>query len=301
MDKLKIVITDSGLGGLDVAARLLEKINAIKLGKYVEIIFVNALPETHGGYNKIPDLKTKINIFNNVLFGIENHFTPLLIGIACNTLSAITSSTNFYESYRTKLVNIIDLGVRSFKSVYGDSIKRPVIVFGTETTILSKVYQNKLMNLGFSENLIIAEICSQLASEIELDHTSSKTREIIKNCVLRAIKNLSKKQKDKLFVILACTHYGYVADIFKEIFANTGHKKPELFNPNDYLVDELFTFCEKVGSSIKKNSKGGADIKVYSRCEILVDEIESISKLIQPYSPSTVLALNNYVQKKDLF
>jgi len=301
MNPFKIVITDSGLGGLDVAAKLFEKLNAGILENHIQIIFVNALPETHGGYNKMPDLKTKVNTFNDVLFGIEKHFNPSFIGIACNTLSAISASTAFYNTYNNKLVNIIELGVHAFKNSFGSTIQEPIIVFGTETTILSKAYPGMLTDVGFSDKQIISEVCSQLASEIEFDHSSSKTKMIVEKCVARVVKNLPNKPQDPLFAFLACSHYGYVAEIFKASFANAGYKNVKLINPNDYLVNKLLTLCDKTDSAIEKQIKGGAEIKVYSRCEILAEEIESISKLIQPYSPPTVHALKNYIRKNDLF
>jgi len=292
---MNIIITDSGLGGLDVAARLFEWMNNRSEPLYGLIIFANALPETGHGYNKMKTEQAKITIFDEALAGFNRYFNPDIIGIACNTLSVLAPKTPFSKRFEFKLKNIIDCSVDSFVRQYQPK-QEVIIVFGTETTISSSVYQKKMIKAGISEKKLIARKCPHLASEIELNHKSKKTQDTVANCVSGAIRYVTDRNA-RIFIYLACSHYGYVSDLFHRSFVNNGCTDFEIINPNDYLLDSLKNIvlerlCEVIGKP---------KIEVYSRCEILAEEIESISELLVPISGKTVEALAGYNLKEDLF
>ncbi|HID40176.1 MAG TPA: hypothetical protein EYP36_11780, partial [Calditrichaeota bacterium] len=220
-EKIKIVITDSGLGGLNVAAKLVGMLKNEPVFPTPELIFVNALPETNKGYNTMPHMNKKIITFNRVLEGIEHHFTPVIIAIACNTLSAIVDRTKYYKDNQNKIINIIDIAVEMlFQNIY-DIWKANLIILGTETTILSGVYQNHFKKAGINKKQVIPTICSGLASAIELDSQSESTRQIIDRCISVAFERIENRQ-NKSYVLLACTHYGYVANQIYNSFQRKG-------------------------------------------------------------------------------
>jgi len=295
----KIVITDSGLGGLDVAAKLYEKLLKKQNIGPIEIVFANALPETNQGYNKLPDPDSKAAVFNRVLFGIRKFYSPNLIGIACNTLSAVTHLTDYYKSFSDKIINIIDIGISRFTASYPDFKESNVLIFGTETTIHSSEYQNRLVKLGAAKENITAQMCPNLASEIERGYQSGKTADNIRTCVNNALSKIQYKIK-KTYCILGCTHYGYAESQFKNNLLEAGLSDIEFINPNDYLVDYILS---KIDIPMKKDKEDSTppSIKIISRCRILSEEIESISKLLQNISTETVQALQNYTLKNDLF
>ncbi len=251
----------------------------------------------------MPDTKTKIATFNRVLEGIERHFKPAIIAIACNTLSSIVEETEYYRKNPNKIISIIDVAVKIFFQTLQDIGNTNIVIFGTETTISSGVYQNYFKNAGIPEKQIIPLTCSKLASEIESDFKGKNTKQIITRCIKAALKQISGRQ-NKSYIILACTHYGYVANQFSNSFRKEGYNNFEILNPNDYLLNRLFDYIKfntkpSRLSIAKTDSK--AAIKVFSRCRILPEEIDSISKLILPFSTETVNALKNYTLKKDLF
>jgi len=302
-EKTKIVVTDSGLGGLSVAARLFNMLKKERVFPTPELIFVNALPETNRGYNTMPDTKLKINTFNRVLEGIEHYFKPSIIAIACNTLSAIADGTKYYRDYQNKIINIIEIAVEMLlRSIY-DIREANLIILGTETTILSGVYQNHFIKAGIDKKQLIPTICSGLASAIELDSKSENTKLIIERCISDAFERIVNKQ-NKSYVLLACTHYGYTANQIYDSFKDKGLTDFELIDLNDYLVAELFERTKtdrELSSSSKVVSDNEPSIKVFSRCRILPGEIDSIAGLLRYISPETVSALKNYTFKKDLF
>ncbi len=298
--KIKIVITDSGLGGLNIFAEAYEQLKKGSLRKPLEFIFSNALPETGRGYNRIPDLSKRIEIFNNALFGIEKHFQPDLISIACNTLSVLAQQTTFFPIYNQKIIDIIETGV---ESSFSDFVIEPdtfVIVFGTETTIESGVHCQRLLEMGFSENQILTQDCPYLATEIELDYQSEITKNIIDKSVESVTNRLSNK-KAELYLYFACTHYGYVSEFFTGSFYKRGFTNCTIINPNQSMVEHILKYVNRDNSSLDLNSDNWISIKILSRCVILPEEIESISKLILPVSKDTIQALNNYELKSDLF
>ena len=65
---LKIVVTDSGLGGLDVAARFYEWILKQEPVPDIDLKFVNALPETRHGYNRMANRERQVRVFDSVLW-----------------------------------------------------------------------------------------------------------------------------------------------------------------------------------------------------------------------------------------
>ncbi len=299
MKPRKIVITDSGLGGLDVAARLYEMLKARGEVRPTEIIFANALPETNHGYNKMPNDAAKIDMFNRVLWGIKRHFDPEIIAIACNTLSAIVAKTAFRQQNIAPLVNIIELGVELVLLQKKRAEDAPIFVFATETTVRNQSYQKALIRAGISEHRIVAVECPGLASEIERDFRSRRTRAIVEQCVANA-RQRSVQNARKSYVILGCTHYGYVQSAFEEALTQSGFRDFEILNPNMAMVHWLERWAAKESPEPLKNGEN-VQIRVFARCRILPEEIESVSALLEPVSPDTVFALRNYVQKDDLF
>ena len=296
-----VVITDSGLGGLSVVAPLVEKIGNSSLHPH-KIIFVNALPDTHRGYNTMPDTETKINMFNRVLYGIEKQFKPDMIAIACNTLSAIADRTSFARSHDRKLMNIIDLAIRYGRQRVFDltGIHNKYVVFATETTIDSHSYEQRLKTIGVASSDIISVPCPGLASQIELNYRSTDTASLVKKCVSKASQNLHSVKKP-VYVILGCTHYGYVADLFTAEFNRLGINNTIFVNPNHYMVEEI---CQRLSINPAKQTeqrKGLVSVHIYSRCKILPEEITSVSKLIEPISKQTADALRNYELRPNLF
>lgn len=300
MNRMMIVITDSGLGGLVVAAKLFEWLNEADKIPPIDIIFANALLEPRHGYNTMPDTGSKIRIFNKVLYGIKKNFDPHLIGIACNTLSAILPETQFFNNHKSMLVSIIDISIQNYLQMENDVFNSPIIIFGTETTILSRAYKNSFIKAGISRQLIIQEICSQLASEIENDYQSRQTQRIIENCVENAIRKIEDKNK-KIHIYLACTHYGYVAHLFVDCLKKAGCRNLRLIDPNDYLIQAMKDEINKLFLTMDRADSGKAEISVFSRCQILPEEISSISKLLIPVSTQIVEALKRYEIKEDLF
>ena len=72
---MKLVLTDSGLGGLSVLAHLTEILKQdLKEGdgSVLHLTYVNAVPRHDYGYNEMPSKEERIKIFNGVLESVKN-------------------------------------------------------------------------------------------------------------------------------------------------------------------------------------------------------------------------------------
>jgi len=132
---IRIVVTDSGLGGLSVMEDLMHKIRESGYYAKAEIIFVNALFDSQSGYNALNSRNDKINRFNTVPEAIENRYAPDAIVVACNTLSVLIDDTEFVKISGTPVIGIIEPGVNLIKAQIENDPSATVIIFGTETTI----------------------------------------------------------------------------------------------------------------------------------------------------------------------
>ena len=108
---LKVLVTDSGLGGLSVCGDLERKALARKAFESVEIVFCNALPEANLGYNNLDTPQRKARVFSDALGGMVKWYEPDIVLIACNTLSVVYPDTDISRTLKMPVVGIVDLVV----------------------------------------------------------------------------------------------------------------------------------------------------------------------------------------------
>src|SRR5450759_529752 len=106
-----IVVTDSGLGGLSVAADLAARLPASGIVRSARIVFVNAEPDVALGYNDMKLEADKVRVFDAALAAMETRYKPDLILIACNTLSVVYPGTAHAKKGRTETVEIVGLAL----------------------------------------------------------------------------------------------------------------------------------------------------------------------------------------------
>lgn len=195
-DNRKIGIIDSGVGGLTVAKefrRLLPEENIIYLGDNKNVPYGNKTEE-------------EIYILTKKMIDFLLEKDVKLIAVACNTISSILDK--YFLDYKVPIVSII-------KPVI-DYIDRKGIksvgVMGTKFTIESKIYE-ELLNQKNKDLVVVSESFPTLAQTIDRgDYTSEKISQIIET----HMDNILEKSPIK-DIVLACTHYPIVLDVFKVI------------------------------------------------------------------------------------
>jgi glutamate racemase len=294
-EKIRILITDSGLGGLSVMAEIEKIISAGRSFKEAEIIFVNALPNANFRYNSMPDEQTKIKFFDRTLTGIEKWFHPDIILIACNTLSVIYPGSEYYKTASIPVVGIVDLGVNLIYNKLNDDPDSKVIILGTETTISSNSHKDRLLANGIKKDRIFCQACPNLETEIQNNAGSDLVNGMIDLYADEVVPNI-KNSNSKIYAALCCTHYPYVSGEFKNILSVKTGSDVTILNPNNEMAN---IFYEYIDSKKYENCK--IDVKVYSQAMLSSDEINSIADILQITSPPSSLALKNYIYKSDLF
>ncbi|MEC8543480.1 MAG: hypothetical protein VXY89_07975, partial [SAR324 cluster bacterium] len=93
---MRLVVTDSGLGGLSVCADLL-KAPTGSAAKNTELLYVNAAPDPRRSYNSMESLAEKQDVFQTFLHRLANSYQPDHIFVACHTLSALLSEIKLPE------------------------------------------------------------------------------------------------------------------------------------------------------------------------------------------------------------
>jgi glutamate racemase len=178
-NKLTLVVTDSGLGGLSVMDDISQKLKKWGYYKTVNLIFVNALFDANAGYNALQTRTEKINMFNKVLNGIDSKFHPDAILIACNTLSVISPETEFVKKTKIPVVGIVESGVQLINSRLSSRPNSCVAIMGTETTIEEDSHRKALIEGGIISERIITKACPQLQAYIEQNPNGEETEMLI--------------------------------------------------------------------------------------------------------------------------
>lgn len=279
----KIIVCDSGLGGVSVAANLiLQNIspNCEPKDNY-EIIYFNAFPSLQFGYNDLPTLLDKEKIFRNALEGMKI-FKPELCIIACNTLSIIYNSLSNWYKPEFPVVGIVETATNSMMKFLQESLENKVVILGTKTTIESCVYQDLLLEKGISSNQILQLACPNLAKNIERLPNLEANREQIKS-FCQKISQMDINNHTAL--AFCCTHYGYVSKIWQEEFYNATKLSCTIINPNDY-----FNFNGNI-----------VDFSFHSRIPLSNDTKNTFINMYKNNVPKISNAIQNAIANEGLF
>ena len=294
-DSLRVLVTDSGLGGLSVCADIEARARDGGSCRVLEVIFANALPEGNKGYNKMRSAEEKVRVFDDALHGMEQWYAPDIILVACNTLSVLIPQTRFARAGRIPILGIVETGVAMMLERLGTDTGATAIIFGTETTIAAGTHRALLEQAGIHPDRIVTQACPNLAGEIEADALSEAVETAID---LFAEEAIGQAPADSARVVagLCCTHYGYRRDRFAAALGVAARGPVDVVNPNERMSDVLFPAGK---SAVKGPAR--VTVRVVSRAVITPEEVASISGLVEPVSPATAAALRAYALKRDLF
>jgi len=297
-NKINIVVTDSGLGGLSVAAELEQLLRERNLKGNFEITFFNSLADSNYGYNKMNSMEEKARVFDSALDSIKKHFFPDLILIACNTLSVVYPHTQFSKDPSNNVMEIVDLGVNAVLSEISSNEKDNIIILGTPTTIFSTVHKEKLISEGIGKEQIINQECLSLESEIQADPESITVADLIKDYLVSSSQKIIKNE-GKVIAALCCTHYGYSLPLFNKEMKTLFNDNFVIVNPNRSMASKAAEILEGLADNTKEFSHISVD--VVSKVIISESTKTALGKLLEKISPKTSEALKNYIFNKDLF
>lgn len=180
---MRVGVFDSGVGGLTVLKKLIEK---YPKNDYIYFGDTKNVPYGEKNKNELFDLSSKI-----VEFFIENNID--LIVIACGTISS-NCYTELKNKYSIPIIDIISPTIKYVTMNNYDNIG----VIATTRTIDSHIFRDLLKDITVYE-----EACSEFVNLIENDLYDE----------IDIDKHLSKIDSDT--IILGCTHYPLIKDKIK--------------------------------------------------------------------------------------
>lgn len=290
-----IVVTDSGLGGLSVAADLAARLPASGIVRSARIVFVNAEPDVALGYNDMKLEADKVRVFDAALAAMETRYKPDLILIACNTLSVVYPGTAHAKKGGAETVEIVGLGADLIARELETKRGATAVVFATKTTIESGAHKKLLVGKGVPADHVVGEACHRLAGAIERGAASEETVAYVKKFVAEAL----EKRPDKTGPIVAslnCTHYGYVKPLWEQAFAAAGYPGVKVLDPNPLMTDLVL----REGGA-KRFPKAAVTVEVVSKVPIDEATRANLGALLRSVSPETADALARYRHEPDLF
>jgi glutamate racemase len=185
--------------------------------------------------------KTQEQIRNIVIAGVEKLFQQncSLVVLACNTASVSTiryiQSTWLPQNYPDKQVLGVTVPLREYLDKFNELKSQKGLLLATQATIQTRFYQEYLDQFNYNLDYLA---CPNLADSIEKD-IYSKDPNYTQS--FRILQNLSKQIQTKPdYIILACTHYGYISQQIQDIF-----QTPQVLDPSQYIVDRLVDYLER--------------------------------------------------------
>ena len=289
-----ILITDSGLGGLSVFNDIANQLEHKSPWQSVRLVYFNAWPAPHRGYNHFDTLQKRAQIFNNALYSMLE-FNPDQILIACNTLSVIYPHTEFCAASAARVEGIVDHGVKMINEKLAADPDSVAVILGTPTTIQAQSHKKELVRLGIGPDRIINTGCTNLAGWIERKPFSREVARMITRFVKETGQKLSGFT-GHIYAGLCCTHFGYKEALFKEAFADYVSGKVTLLNPNVRMAQ---TVLESDGQN--RYSRARIDMQIVSKAVWEPKQIDAYLKLMPDMSKTAQTALKNYSLNTQLF
>ena len=282
-DHIKIVTTDSGLGGLSVTAELASRLKKEKGIKEAEITFCNCRPSAEKGYNDMENDGQRCQIFSRALYDMYREFEPDIILIACNTLSALYNYTDFARESPVPVMGIIESGVKKIYAVMQAHPKLHMALLGTQITVNSGIHKKHLLSMGIAEERLHYINSQGLQNDIEKGPES----EVAVNTIREVVRKVANSIENNIFGLsLLCTHFGYSHRIFEESAKEFSNFSNIIINPNSNMVDDFL-------SELPKNKFSATEIKVKVRSQVpqMPGMVKTFSDLIKNVSLETAEAL----------
>lgn len=277
----RIIVCDSGLGGLNIAARFCNT-GAPGL-EACELIYFNAYPEAGMGFNKLPSSRSQEDLLQTVLESMEK-FSPDMCLIACNTLSIV------YEKLAARYTPgfpVLGITGAALEGMYGALQKEPassLLVLGTKTTVDSGLYIRRLTDRQIHPSRLASLACPGLATALESDPRAPETVGMIERCA-RAAAELLPGNIPVLHLALCCTHFEFAGDLWTEKFSRFFTGRINIVNPN----------------SLMQTGTAAANCRYLSRIGFFPGARENMIRFFSGNAPILACALEQAQADKNLF
>lgn len=294
-ETLRLVVTDSGMGGLSVVADIARRAEHTKAYREVEVIFVNALFRPEAGYNSLASRDEQVAIFNSALQASKDRYNPDAILVACNTLSVLLPDCEVAQRGEVPVAGIVNVGVEMIEEELKKHPGLTAILFATETTVEDGVHRDDLLARGIADERIVMQACPELTWYIEQDPEGFETELMISAFVSEALEKRGDAE-GPVAISFNCTHFGYSTRLWEQEIAGQGASLAATLNPNDRMADALFP--EEIAGRF---DSAEVTIRVVSMVEIGVQTVNALSPVLEEVSPAAAAAFRDWELVPDLF
>ena len=242
----KVVICDSGLGGLNIASELF----AAETDDECRVIYFNAYPAKGGGFNTLPSPRAQEELLRRVFEAAEK-LSPDIFIIACNTLSIVAERLKTWYTPPFPVEGIIGAAEESMFSALRETPDGSLLILGTKTTVESGVYFSDLVRRGADPGRIRSLACPGLATLLESDPASPEVEQRIARCAEEAGKALSGAPSGPLCLGLCCTHFAFARPLWEREFRRVTKRAIRIVDPGRLMAPALraasFAYLSKIG------------------------------------------------------
>ncbi len=288
---LTVVITDSGIGGVGIAAEVYRALKTHGPYQQVRIIYYNALFDERSGYNVLKSMPQKTTIFDTALRGMLR-YTPDLILLASNTLSALYPHTAFSQSVTVPVIGLIDIGVNHILDRIHGEPHSAVILFATPLTVQEGIFRTRLRQ-HIDDARILEHACPGLEHAIG-DGDRETILRVIDQSVAEALQRIPADVQ-RVYGSLHCTHFGYYQQEFLQAFQRHGATDAEVLNPSSEMAMLL------LADSCPAAENPDISIEFVSKVKFHPEGIASLLPYITHIAEDVATAFQHYNHEPNLF
>lgn len=242
----KIGVIDSGIGGLTVVKALQEIL------PNEELVYFGDNKNCPYGNRSKEEIK---HLTKDILRFMEQREVKV-VALACNTISTVFDAL---DQFSFPIIDIITPTIEDLKNMDVDNLG----IIGTEATIKSNTYQKLLNNDNYE---IITEPSKDLASIIDRGLFDSQE---IRDTIQSHMDNMNKIE-DIDNVVLACTHFPIVEDIFKAFYPQIKY-----INPGFKQAEAIKAYLSK-NKLLNLQGNGSIEIMTSGHMEIYKKVVEKL-------------------------
>jgi glutamate racemase len=289
--ELTVIVTDSGIGGVGIAAHVYHALKTQGPYENVRVIYYNALFEEKSGYNILKSMSQKTAIFDTALNGMLS-YSPDVILLASNTLSVLYSYTTFSHSASIPIIGLIDIGVNHILQHIQENDNSAVVMFATPLTVQEGIFGKRLRQ-HLDDGCIVEQACRHLDFAIG-DGDRETILRLIDQYVAEALQQVPVNTK-RAYGSLHCTHFGYYQKEFFQAFQRYGPAFVEVLNPSIEMAKVLLS------ENCAPATAPEITIEFVSKVKFHPQGMASLLPYVNNISGDVALAFQNYTYRPALF
>ncbi len=228
-----IGVFDSGIGGLSVLKQL------VRFIPYEKFIYLGDTARVPYGNRSVEIVKEYAKQCTEFL--IEKNVK--LIIVACNTVSSVALDTVIEAAGTIPVIGMIKPAAGA---ALRSTVNKKIGIIGTRATISSNSYGNEIVNLADDYKVnVFSQACPlfvPLAEEGMIRHISTK---VIAEEYLNSLK---EHNIDTL--VLGCTHYPLLSQLFNEILPDVN-----LIDPGEHSAVAALRLLAESGELVEEKSE----------------------------------------------